>query len=125
MNSDFGVLLDLNIKIGDWETAGNGPALDGVIASKLAFRRASGAIDERGTLGGSQADGYLDKVQTSPVRETEIESIHVYKNRAVVTCVVTMPLSPPDQRKRYHNIRLFIREGDVWKLLGWANEEIP
>jgi len=27
-----------------------------------------------------------------------------------------------DQEKIFHNVRLFVRVQDSWKLLGWANE---
>lgn len=123
MQKDIEELKKLNIQIGDLETAGNAKGLDGVIAPKLAFRRANRDIDERGTVGGSQADGFLDKVKPGPDRDTEIESIHLYGDRAVVTCIVTMPRQPPN--KKYHNVRLFIRVKEDWKLLGWANEELP
>jgi hypothetical protein len=29
-----------------------------------------------------------------------------------------------DQQKFSHNIRLFVRVEDDWKLLGWANEPV-
>ncbi len=49
-------------------------------------------------------------------RETQIESFHIYGNRAAVTCVA------PDSGVITHNIRLFAKEGGDWRLLGWANE---
>lgn len=123
MQNDFTELVALNIQIGDLESAGEAQKLADILATKLAFRRANATIDDRGTVGGKAPDGFLDKVVPGP-RVTEVESIHLYGDRAVVTCIVTMPLDPPDKRKKYHNVRLFIREKDGWKLLGWANEEI-
>jgi hypothetical protein len=41
--------------------------------------------------------------------------------RALVTCIVET------KGKRYHNLRVFVRDDptqQLWKLLGWANEEI-
>jgi hypothetical protein len=26
--------------------------------------------------------------------------------------------------KKYHNLRLFVRHKEKWKLLGWANQEL-
>lgn len=45
-----------------------------------------------------------------------IEPIEIYGNRAIVKCIVKF------DGKEYHNIRLFVRQEGVWKLLGWANE---
>ncbi len=82
-------------------------------------------------MDGKTPDGFLDNVtwnfeenqqRVNVDRDTEIESIHLYGDRAVVTCIVTMPQKPPN---KYHNVRLFIRETAGWKLLGWANEAIP
>ena len=39
----------------------------------------------------------------------------------MVTCIVTV--ADGDERKRFHNVRLFVRSGEgEWRLLGWANE---
>ncbi len=64
---------------------------------------------------------FLQKVKkkedSDPSRETEIlEPIEVEGDRAIVKCVVTV--GP----KKFHNLRLFVRRGGQWKLLGWANE---
>jgi hypothetical protein len=53
-------------------------------------------------------------------RHTEIVSIDVFGNRAVVTCVVSQQSA--GGIRRYHNIRLFVRHDGDWRLLGWANE---
>jgi hypothetical protein len=60
-------------------------------------------------------DGFLQNPKPGN-RDLQVESIHVYRNRAVVTCMVT------DSEVVTHNIRLFAKEGGDWKLLGWANE---
>ena len=44
--------------------------------------------------------------------------IDTFRNRAIVTCVIT------EDEKDYHNIRLFVRINAKWKLLAWANEEV-
>jgi hypothetical protein len=110
---DRQALTDLNVEIGRAETDGNRALLETILAPKLAFLRANGAIDDR--------EEFLNKVTRKDPpeeRETEVESIAFYGNRAVVSCIVTMASG------RYHNIRLFIKHGD-WKLLGWANETLP
>ena len=98
------------MEIGRLESTGDREALRGIIASKLAFRRANtqGTIVDRCE--------YLDAVVPSPERQTEITAVTVHGNRAVVECVVTQ------NSKRFHNLRLFVRQGEDWKLLGWANE---
>jgi hypothetical protein len=80
----------------------------------LAFRRASGKID----------DGleYLQTVKPSDPRDTTIETIEIYGNRAVVRCVVAVMSNAG--MKRFHNIRLFVKHEGKWRLLGWANEAL-
>ena len=63
---------------------------------------------------------FLEKVKRSDPRETEVESIAFYGNRAVVSCIVTLKSASGD--KRFHNLRLFVYHERKWKLLGWANE---
>jgi hypothetical protein len=110
-----GELADLNVRIGDAESRGDAEAktfLGDVIAPVLAFRRASGKLDGRAE--------YLQAVAPSDQRNTTIEAIEVYGNRAVVRCVVTMKSAAGE--KRFHNIRLFVKHEGKWRLLGWANE---
>ena len=106
-------LRDLNIKIGEAESAGDVDFLKSVIAPKLAFRRANGECVDR--------DEFLAGVKKGPRRDTEIESVNILiPKRALVTCWVTLKVDSVP--KRFHNVRLFIRENDAaWKLLGWAN----
>ena len=112
MDKDFKYLWELNVEIGQAESVGHKDFLDKNLAPTLAFMRANQARDavDRTT--------FLNGVQKSARRETEIESISLFgKERAIVTCIVTM------EGKRYHNVRLFVRQpGQNWKLLGWANE---
>lgn len=78
-----------------------------IIAPKLGFQRADGVtFDNREEL--------LDKIKPSTHRQTEIESIHLFDDRAVVACIVTM------DSNRYHNLRLFIRHEGNWELPGWG-----
>ncbi len=111
---DEDTLRELNLRIGTAETEGDSAFLSEVVAPALGFRRASGAIVDR--------QGFLDGVKPSAHRETEIESITLHgHDRAVVTCMVTM--ADGDQKRRFHNVRLFVRAGGgAWQLLAWANE---
>jgi hypothetical protein len=81
-----------------------------VLAPELAFSRVSGAIDD--------GERYLQKLAESSRHTTEVESVEVLGNRAIVKCVVTQ------DGRRYHNLRLWIRHEGKWVLLGWANESI-
>lgn len=115
---DKQALEQLNIRIGIEESKGDDESrgwLDGVIAPKLAFQRADGTtFDNR--------EEFLEKVKPSDPRETEVESIAFYGNRAVVSCIVTLKSASGD--KRFHNLRLFVQHEGEWKLLGWANEPL-
>jgi hypothetical protein len=111
MTDDMAVLTELNVEIGRRETRGD-PDWFEKLATKLAFQRAN---DARTIV---DAGEFLNAVKPGPDRDTEIESIQIYGDRALVSCVVTMR---PDD-KRFHNLRLFVRREKEWKLLGWANE---
>lgn len=113
---DIKTLEDLNRQIRVAETQGDREWLAGVIAPKLAFQRANPekTVTDR--------DGYLEAVKPGVNGETEIESISLYGNRAVVTCIVTLKTEGGD--KRFHNVRLWIRREESWQLLGWANEAL-
>ena len=113
--ADMDALEQLNVKVGDAESKGDGEWLASFIAPELAFRRADGTtIDNRAA--------FLAKVKLSDPRETTVESIELYGDRAVVKCIVTLKSTSGD--KRFHNLRLFVRHDGQWKLLGWANEPL-
>jgi hypothetical protein len=82
MHDDLALLAHLNVQIGNAETNGDRDWLDGVLAPELTFRRANGAVCDR--------KGYLEAVAPSDPRETDIDSISLYGDRAVVTCIVTV-----------------------------------
>jgi hypothetical protein len=107
MQSDIGELIRLNEEIGEVENAGELKRLGEIVAPKLAFRRRDGSIADR--------DEFLATPKPGK-RVSEIDSVHVYASRAVVTCRVT------DSGDVTHNIRLFIKMHGKWRLLGWANE---
>ena len=77
---DKHALEELNIQIGVEESKGDDESrrwLGGVIAPKLAFRRADGiTIDNR--------EEFLMKVAPGDLHETEVESIDLHGDRAVV-----------------------------------------
>ena len=113
MQNDLQVLTQLNVQIGEAESQGDHNWLASILAPKLAFQRTDGkTIDDR--------KDFLDKVTPTDPRETKVESIDLYGDRAIVQCIVTMKATSGD--KRFHNLRLFIRYEEKWKLLGWANE---
>ncbi len=113
---DIDELRQLNIKIVEAENEGDRKWLGSVIAPELAFRRA----DEKRTIVNRLA--FLSAVAGGKKRETEVESVEIYGERAVVICIVTVKSEEGD--KRYHNLRLFARHDGDWKLLGWANEPL-
>jgi hypothetical protein len=112
VQKDREVLTQLNVRIGEAESKGDRNSLDGVLAAKLAFQRAN---DTKSIVDRQE---FLTTVAPGSKRDTEVESIQLYGDRAVVASIVT--LRPGGQR--YHNLRLFVRREDGWKLLGWANE---
>lgn len=84
MQADIEALKERNIEIGAAESRGDRDSLDGALATKLAFQRANEAktiVDRK---------EFLDAVASGSDRDTEVESIHLYGDRAVVTCIVTM-----------------------------------
>jgi len=117
MPSDIAVLEQLNIDVGAAEDRVDGVWLDGVLAPKLAFRRANGLIVDRGEY----LTPYLNGTAPKRNSETQVEHIHLYGDRAIVTCIVTVKNASGDQR--FHNVRLWVRHEGEWKLLGWANEQ--
>lgn len=107
-------LRELNTRIGLAESQGDREFLASVLAPALVFRRANGTVVDRAT--------FLDGVAPGAERETEIGSVTLHgEHRAVVTCVVTMVVG--EQRRRFHNLRVFVRsDAGAWQLLAWANE---
>ena len=111
---DEAVLRKLNIDIGLAEDKGDRKGLENLLAQELAFRRANGKVVNR--------NEFLKDVKSRAATKVNIESIKLYGDRAIVTCIVTLKVDGQDVE--FHNIRLFIREGSTWKLLGWANERV-
>jgi hypothetical protein len=108
MTDDFAVLAQLNVDLGVAETNGDRAFLDNAIAQQLAFSRANGEMVDRAR--------YLAALAQSDPRDTDIESIQLYGDRAIVTCIVTLRRTD-GKRPRFHNART----AAGWKLLGWAN----
>jgi len=115
MTSDELALTRLSAEITAAEDRGDRKWLEGILAQELAFRRANGVVVGK--------ERFLKDVKPRDSSKTDIESIKLYgKNRAVVTCIVAMKIDGQDAE--FHNVRMFIREGKDWKLLGWANERL-
>ena len=85
------------------------------LAATFAFRRASGELVDRAT--------FLESAAQSGPRTQTITSITLLgRDRALVTCVVSMPVK--GAAGSFDHVRLFVREKDEWKLLAWANERL-
>lgn len=115
IDDDRRALTQLNTRIAEAENAGDREWLASICAPRLAFQRA----DEARTVDDHIA--FLQKVKGGgPPRLTRriVEPIAVHGNRAIVECIVAVG------DKEFHNLRLFVRRDDGWKLLGWANEAV-
>lgn len=114
MEFDVAELINMNILIGQKESAGERGYFDELLAPSFAMRRAKE---------GKVVDGvaFLEGVEKSPERSTRITSVSFLgENRATVTCIVTQ------EGKQFDNFRLFVRQSadSSWKLLAWANEPL-
>ena len=115
VKNDELVLKKLNVEITEAEDRGDRKWFESVLAGDLAFRRSNGLV-----VGKKQ---FLNDLKSRGHSKTEVESVKIYgKSRAIVTCVVTILID--GKNAQFHNIRLFVREGNNWKLLGWANERL-
>ena len=115
MEGDSDLLASLNDDIVQAETRGDAPFFEALLAPVFAMRRANGKTASR--------EDFIKAVAPSAKRTTELEEVTlVGANRATVASVVTMDTD--EGRKRFHNLRLFIREtpASPWLLLAWANE---
>ena len=81
------------------------------LAPHFAMRRADGTFHGR--------EAFLDALKRDDKperRTTTVNSVELLgDSRAVVACVVERG------GRQFHNLRLFVREGDTWLLLAWAN----
>jgi 4-carboxymuconolactone decarboxylase len=115
MQNEYSILEDLNIRIGHAESNGSEADrkwLESVLAPQFVFRRANKRVDNRVS--------FLEGVTHSEPRETLVTSMELFRDRALVNCIVTQ--NKDSVSNRFHNIRLFIRIDGSWKLLAWANE---
>ena len=107
MQDDINALIQRNKEINIAENNGDLEQLRGMVAEKLAFQKRDASIVDK--------EAFLS-IPKPGNRVIQVESVHVQGNRAVVECVVT------DAGASTHNIRLFVKVGGQWLLLGWANE---
>ena len=112
---DEQVLRELNVAVGEAENRGDAVWLADHLAPRLAFQRADPlrTVDDAAT--------FLGKVRPGGDRVTRVETVQLFGDRAVVTCVVSTG------GRDVGNVRLWVRRpgGDGaprWPLLGWANE---
>ena len=113
MSNDQQSLSALNVEINKAENDGDRDFLAGVLAPELAFSRANGDVDD----GGRFLQRAAPKKDPGALDPKSIE-VKLFGKRAIVLCEIVQG------GKKYHNIRLFVRRGEDWKLLGWANEEV-
>lgn len=115
ITNDEVILRKLNIEITTAEDKGDSQRLENILASQISFRRANGTV-----VGKEQ---FLKDVKPRTPTKTIVESVKFYgTDRAIVTCIVIMKIDKQDTK--FHNLRIFIREGSDWKLLSWANERL-
>jgi hypothetical protein len=109
-------LKSINVDMAQAESSGSKAFFETLLATKFAFRRASGALEDRdGFLGGFKA-GARRRCDPASVEVTPVGAA-----RAFVTCVVEMEME--GGWKQFHNARLFVLdEARSWRLLAWANE---
>jgi hypothetical protein len=111
MNFDMSGLDDLNVRIGDAESAGDYAFFDRHLAPAFAMSRSDGTIETR--------DTFLDNPKESASRSTKILSVCLLgANRAAVSCLAGL------NGELYENHRMFARESQnsAWQFLSWANE---
>jgi hypothetical protein len=113
LEHDKNELRELNLQIATAESNGDREWLASILAPHLAFQRA----DKMTTVDDQNA--FLWKVKAGGPKTTDIlDLIQLFGNRAIVQCIVTVG------EQKFHNLRLWVRRGGEWKLLGWANEEL-
>jgi hypothetical protein len=110
-------LKRLNVQMALEETDGNKAFFDDLLAPKFAFRRVSGAFDDReGFLAGLYAGSAERQCDPKSIKITPLG-----KTSAFVICIVRMKIE--NKWKEFHNARLFVLDSKRWRLLAWANEE--
>ena len=110
------ILTMINVEMAERETKGDKTYFDALLAPTFAFRRASGAFDDRQIFLAGLRRGAERKC-----KEGSIKVMPFGSTRAFVTCVVTVQGKKGPES--YHNARLFVLDAtDSWRLLAWANE---
>lgn len=115
-------LKTLNDQIAQKENDGDRDWLASILAPRLTFMRANGKTFDDG-LAFLQKVEENSTVNSKNTRQSEValNDIDVYGKRAIVRCIVTVT-DKDEKVTEYENLRLFVKQGNDWKLLGWANE---
>ena len=115
-------LRSLNVEIGDKEAQTDCAYFEGLLAPVFVMRRAN---DSRAVVDRAAWLEALSQAEKKR-RDTRIISTSLLgRERAVVTCVVTM------DGRDYDNLRVFVKnsnpetaEKQPWLLLAWVNEPV-
>lgn len=107
MQGDVAELIRVNELINDKENLGKPADLGDQVAPELVFQRRDGTVADRAAFFAASKPGK---------RVLTVDSVHVYGKRAVVACRVE------EGGVTTHNVRLFVKRGDKWQVLAWANE---
>lgn len=123
---DATTLCDLACRMGEAEKGGNAEFFRSLLAEKLTFRRASGAVVDKATF----LKDFLNPANTYDLLESEVTSAQVFEGVAVVTLLVRakgMREGKPFSGV-FRNIRTFLLEPDhkdqPWQLHAWFNVRV-
>jgi hypothetical protein len=114
-------LRRLNEEIRVKEQAGEVAFFDELLADNFLFRRADGTIvDKRHYLGD------LALVAKNPYERLEsvVESVILDGGSGVVNVLVLAKRKKMERAAVFQNVRVFIRQGENWKLIMWVNTRI-
>jgi len=114
-------LRRLNEEMRVKEQAGEKPYFDELLADTFLFRRADGTIvDKRQYLDdlGSVAKNPYERL------ESVVENVTLDGVSGVVNVLVLAKRKKMERAAVFQNVRVFIRQGENWKLIMWVNTRI-
>jgi Domain of unknown function (DUF4440) len=126
VHTDDKVLCDLARRMGEAERSRDAEFFKSLLAEKLTFRRANGAVVDKATF----LKDLLNLENTYDMLESEDISATLHEGVAVVTLLVRakgMREGKPFAGV-FRNIRIFVHEPDkqpAWQLHAWFNVRVP